>query len=238
MRILKKCILFKVMSYLLLSLLSFELLAMEHIKCATTHYPPYTIFNPDTDSFSGLDMEIMNKLSNKLGIKTSVVNLPWVRLKEEIKKGNFDCYFSLGKFQHRERHLDYTTTPMHITKVAIFTRHNKAINQINFSNMEIGVHRGINLHKEVQLPLSMKSATFRKILSNEALFQMLLKNRLEAVITSYEVGKYLLDTSSAKNKYSAVVIDGYELPVYLAFTKGKFRIEKFNSALSSISKTP
>lgn len=220
---------------IVMTVLSSNAYAKKSLNCATTHYPPYTIYNSENRSFSGLDMKVINALSTDLGIKFKVDNLPWARLKNEISKGRYDCYFSLGKFLNREKHLDYTSTPMHVTKVAIFHKGSKPIEQINFKNKEIGVHRGINLHKEIRLPSNFNEANIRKINSNESLFHMFELNRLEAVITSYEVGKHLLSNGSYKTQYSVFIVEGYELPVYLAFTKGRVELEKINVALEKQS---
>ncbi len=77
----------------------------------------------------------------------------------------------------------------------------------------------------------MELANIRKIHSNEALFEMLQLNRLKAVITSHEVGKNLLNISSIENNYCSLVIEGYELPVFLAFSKNRVDISEFNVAL-------
>lgn len=215
-------------------LISFNSTAQDTLKCATTHYPPYTIYDAKNNTFSGLDMDILNKLSKNLEVKFSVDNLPWSRLKNEISKGRYDCYFSLGKFKNREKYLEFTSEPMHITKVAIFYTKGIPFEETNFNGKEIGVHRGINLHKEIKLPHNLAQANIRKLHSNEALFEMLRLNRLEAVITSYEVGKYLLKVSSIENSFTALVIDSYELPVFLAFRKNKVDISKFNTALKKI----
>ncbi|GAA0814573.1 transporter substrate-binding domain-containing protein [Colwellia asteriadis] len=213
---------------------SFNSFGHSTLKCATTHYPPYTIYNPKNNTFSGLDMDIIYELSNKLDVSFSIDNLPWSRLKSEISKGNYDCYFSLGKFKDREEYLEFTSIPMHITKVAIFYTKGVLFEDINFTEIEIGVHRGINLHKEVKLPQNFETANIRKIQSNEALFEMLRLNRLGAVVTSYEVGKYILKSKSIEDNFSTLVIEGYELPVYLAFTKNKVDVNKFNSALRKL----
>jgi ABC-type amino acid transport substrate-binding protein len=213
---------------------SFKPFAQQTLKCATTHYPPYTIYDPKNNTFSGLDMDIIYELSNDLDVKFSIDNLPWPRLKSEISKGKYDCYFSLGKFKNREEYLEFTSIPMHITKIAVFYTKGVSFEDINFKGKEIGVHRGINLHKEVQLPPNLGLASIRKIHSNEALFEMLRLNRLDAVLTSHEVGKYLLKVSSIEDNFSALVIEGYELPVYLAFTKNKVDVNRFNTALRKL----
>ena len=124
-------------------------LSAKTLNCASTHYPPFTIFDDAIGKFSGLDMDIVNPLFNNLNIKLKVANLPWARLKNEIELKNFDCYFSLGKFDYRDVHLDYTEVPLHITNIAIFYRKSGDRLETTFADKVVGITRGINLHRDI-----------------------------------------------------------------------------------------
>ena len=106
--------------FLLFSLLiSSSVKAAKKLTCATTHYPPYTVFDESKREFVGSDMTLLQMLFKSLDLDVEVVNLPWARLKQEIEESRYDCYFSLGKFPNREVYLDYTSTPIHMTKIGV-----------------------------------------------------------------------------------------------------------------------
>mgnify|MGYP007055204910 CR=1 FL=1 len=63
---------------------------------------------------------------------------------------------------------------------------------------------------------------------------MLERKRLEAVVTSEDVGEYILKNQHSKLSYEKLVIEEYQLPVYLAFRKGVIDISKINAELAKV----
>jgi ABC-type amino acid transport substrate-binding protein len=206
--------------------------SVQKLKCATTNYPPYSIFDKSTDTFTGLDLDIVLPLFEQLGIEVDIVNLPWARLKKEIPKGDYDCYFSLGKFKDREQFLEYSNLPMHITSIAIFYIENQG--GIDFSKKIVGVHRGINIHENIPPTYGIQSSTVHKLPSNEVLFKMLYTGRVDAVVTNKVVGKYILKQMDVNFSVDILDIEEYKLPVYLAFRKGVVDISQVNKMLLKI----
>ncbi|MEL0642633.1 hypothetical protein V6260_18870, partial [Pseudoalteromonas aliena] len=39
------------------------------LRCVTTHYPPFTIFDEKSDTFTGLDIEYLTFIERNLNIK-------------------------------------------------------------------------------------------------------------------------------------------------------------------------
>lgn len=210
-------------------------ISAQKLTCATTHYPPYTIFDELTNTFSGLDNDIINPLFEQLEIDVTIVYLPWARLKKEIKKGHYDCYFSLGKFEDREKFLEYSNLPTHITTLAIFYPKHKG--NIDFSSKIVGIHRGINIPENTPYSYGIQSSTVYKLPSNEVLFQLLQNGRIDAVVTSKVVGEFILKRMDANFSVEILDIEEYQLPVFLAFKKGVIDINNVNNALIKIKKS-
>lgn len=213
-------------------------IADEKLTCVTTHYPPYTIFDKEKKTFIGSDIELLLLVFKNLGIELEIINLPWVRLKQEIKKSNYDCYFSLGKFPSRETYLDYTSIPLHVTKIAVFSPQEvgKKNSVLDLSKKVVGVHRGIDVHLDIANSYKVDNATIYKLPSNEALFKMLSFERVDAIVTSKGVGMYLLANQFPKLKVNISDITDYKLPAYLAFRKEVIDINRVNKALLKINK--
>lgn len=231
---------FKITKLLALFLL-FSLMASSNAKaakkltCATTHYPPYTIFDESKNEFIGSDITLLQLLFKNIDLDVEVVNLPWARLKKEIKKNHYDCYFSLGKLPNREVFLDYTDTPTHITKIAIFSaRDNK---KLDLTNKIVGVHRGINFHLDIAHLHQLENASFKKLPSNDVLFKMLINERLDAVITSKVVDEHILINQHPDFMANITNITRYQLPTYIAFKKDTIDISVVNKALLKIKTT-
>ena len=91
-------------------------------------------------------MVYLNQLANRLNWKLTVLNFPWGRVKKEIEKNQFDCFFSLAYHKDRAKYLTYTEFPLHITQYGVFfQKHNSQIHQKNLANKIVGVLRGIPL---------------------------------------------------------------------------------------------
>lgn len=206
----------------------------EKYICATTHYPPYSTFDNSKKVFTGSDINIIQSLSKSLKIDIEIVNLPWARLKTEIPQNNYDCFFSLGKFPHREEYLDYTSIPTHVTKIAIFAPKGDKDMNLDLSNKIVGVHRGINFHLDIPSLHKLDNATIHKFPTNDILFEMLVAERVDAIVMSQTVGEYLLQTQHPNFRVDVHHIKSYELPVYLAFRKGTININKVNKELNII----
>ena len=77
------------------------------LRCVTTHYPPFTIFDEKSDTFTGLDIEYLTFIERNLNLKIDVIHLPWARVKKEMALGYYDCYFSLANTEERAKYLDF-----------------------------------------------------------------------------------------------------------------------------------
>lgn len=234
MIIFKQDIFYKFFLFILLILLisTHSFAAEKTLTCATTHYPPYTIFDKSNNTFTGLDMAIIDPVFKQLNLDIKIVNLPWIRLKQEIKKNTFDCYFSLAKINDRELFLEYSNIPTHITTISIF--HSKKLKNNDFSNKQVGIHRGINFHLDILAHYNLQHADFHRLPSNEILFKMLQRKRIDAVVTNKVVGEYILKNQYADFDVGVLEINEYRLPVYLAFKKGVIDINSVNKALFNI----
>ncbi len=212
-------------------------LATQKLSCATTHYPPYTSFDESKREFYGLDMRIINPLFKSLRLDIEIVNLPWARLKTEMSKSNYDCYFLLGKLEDREEYLNYVSTPMHVTKIAIFYPEGEDNKKLNFSRKIVGVHRGINFHEDILDLYNLKFSKIYKLPSNEIMFSLLNLGKVDVVVTGKVVGEDILKNRFPKFGVTVTEVVGYELPTYLAFRKGVIDIDVVNKELLGIIKT-
>jgi len=112
------------------------------LRCATTHYPPFTIYDEQTNTFSGLDIEYLRFIERNLNLNIDVVHLPWARIKKEMTLGYYDCYFSLANNKERSQYLDFTSEPLHITQFGLFGKTKEQLNTTDLSAARIAMLRG------------------------------------------------------------------------------------------------
>lgn len=207
----------------------------KQLRCATTHYPPFTIYHPSTQQFSGSDTDLLRQLAAEMGWHVSIDNLPWSRVNYEIHSGEqYDCFFSLSYKAERAKHLDYTDVPMHTTHYALIkTKGGRQANQV------IGSLRGIPLSDELAQRLNIDKFTMHFSTSNEQLLEMLMLNRIDGFVTNSEVGKYLISQAKAEEYLTVDVANELPVPTFLTFRRGRVDTQAVNAALQRLlSATP
>lgn len=186
------------------------------LRCATTHYPPFTIYDDETHTFTGIDIDYLAFIERNLNLNIEVVHLPWARIKKEMKLGYYDCYFALANNTERAQYLEFTTEPLHTTQFGLFSTQKANLNN-DLSNSRIAMLRGVKLPSVLAKEYNIKQSNFMHSLSTKATFDLLDKQRVDYAITNYQAGLWY--SKGYKNIY-AKQLEGYALPVYIAFKHG------------------
>ncbi|MBH0038698.1 substrate-binding periplasmic protein [Pseudoalteromonas sp. SWN166] len=187
------------------------------LRCVTTHYPPFTIYDEKADTFTGLDIDYIKFIEKNLNLKIDVVHLPWARVKKEMKLGYYDCYFSLANYKERTEYLDFTSEPLHTTKYGLFTLNEDNLLTDDLSKAAIAMLRGVILPEIIATKYTINENNLLRSLSTEATFELLEKNRVQYAITNYQAGLWY--SKKYKNIYAKQLND-YSFPVYIAFKRG------------------
>ena len=187
------------------------------LRCVTTHYPPFTIFDEKSDTFTGLDIEYLTYIERNLNLKIDVIHLPWARVKKEMALGYYDCYFSLANTKERAEYLDFTSVPLHTTKYGLFTLNKDKLLTDDLSNTPIAMLRGVALPEVIAKKYSLDESNLLRSLSTKDTFELLEKNRVEYAITNYQAGLWY--SKEYKNVY-ARQLNEFTFPTYIAFKRG------------------
>lgn len=148
------------------------------LRCVTTHYPPFTIFDEKSDTFTGLDIEYLTFIERNLNLKIDVIHLPWARVKKEMALGYYDCYFSLANTKERAKYLDFTSVPLHTTKYGLFALNKDKLLTDDLSNTPIAMLRGVALPEVIAKKYSLDENNLLRSLSTKDTFELLEKNAL------------------------------------------------------------
>lgn len=187
------------------------------LRCVTTHYPPFTIYDEQTNTFTGLDIEYLEFIERNLNLNIDVVHLPWARIKKEMTLGYYDCYFSLANNKDRAKYLDFTSEPLHTTQFGLFTIHKASQLTDDLSAERIAMLRGVALPNIIAAHYNIDDSNLMRSLSTKATFELLDKNRVDYAITNYQAG--LWHAKNHKN-ITAKQLNEFALPVYIAFKHG------------------
>ncbi|GAC13260.1 substrate-binding periplasmic protein [Aliiglaciecola lipolytica] len=211
---------FLIFSIFITVLLNSELVLAEEqqsrkIRCATTHYPPFTIFSHENKELGCLDTDAINALATHFNWKIRIDNIPWERLKKTLGKNNYDCYFSMADQPYRREHVNYTTTPLHVTQYGLFTLKSESEKPIkSYATM-----RGISAPQRMKTHFKLENLPEVKANNIAILVELLLKGRVDAIVTNADVGMYEFELHGAKNEVNRAIYPHYKLPVYLVFSK-------------------
>lgn len=207
-------------TFLLLLAFSFSSLLLaapnKTLRCATTHYPPFTIYDDETHTFTGIDIDYLAFIERNLNLNIEVVHLPWARIKKEMTLGYYDCYFALANNTERAQYLEFTTEPLHTTQFGLFSTQKATLNN-DLSNSRIAMLRGVKLPSVLAKEYNIKQSNFMHSLSTKATFDLLNKQRVDYAITNYQAGLWY---SKGYKNIHAKQLEGYALPVYIAFKHG------------------
>jgi len=113
----------------------------DSLLLVTNEFPPYTIIKED--AFSGIAVEIVEKISNLAGCSCEIITLPWKRALKESQSRNL-LLFPYTRRPYRENQFKWIGPIMTDTFVfAVNRKYNRHFSAIDdFRELEIGVVQG------------------------------------------------------------------------------------------------
>jgi len=192
------------------------------ILIATLEYPPF-IYS-DGDQVKGPIVDKVKNIFDRLGVEVTIQILPIARGLLMVKNGEVDAYFSLKKTRERERDLLFTNTPLVQQPFVFFIKNNSKIlwngNLDDVKNYKIGVvsktSYGMIFDEYVK---NGNISNIDEAKSFELNVKKLIAGRVDLVINSYDVGRYLLKKLNSENEVVALDPPVEIINSYLAFTK-------------------
>lgn len=112
-------------------------------------FPPFS-FVDENNEVTGIDIDIINELANRLGLEFSISLVPWKRLLRMTKQGDVFGSFSLFRTPEREAYGLYTY-PVHYSTYRIFTRSDGIQKFEILSDLfgkNLGIEAGFNISEE------------------------------------------------------------------------------------------
>ncbi|WP_319477059.1 transporter substrate-binding domain-containing protein [Marispirochaeta aestuarii] len=221
--------LFKIILIASIFLFAFQLLAQQQtIRIATLEYPPF-IYS-DGNQVKGPIVEKVKDVFSRLGVAVIIYIFPITRGLLMVNDGDVDAYFSLKRTPERERDLLFTNEPLIRQSFVFFVKKESKIewdgNIETIKDYKIGVVSNTSYgnifdgYLENSIIVNTDTAQ-----SFELNFKKLIAGRIDLVINSYDVGKYLLEKLNAENDVIALFPPVEIINSYLAFTRTKDHTE-------------
>lgn len=167
----------------ILQLLDAARVVAEDVSVATEVWPPFRIGDPEhPNALTGIDIDLLEMLSKRLGISCRVRRMPWARCLESMRSGDADLITGLARTPERAEFIRYSAIPYHTVFPAFYVKKGTADRIRSYEDL-----------RRVTIGYSLKSAYFEPFDSDERLskigvsterqlIQMLALGRLEAIV--------------------------------------------------------
>ena len=191
------------------------------LKCASDTFEPYVIETSQYASLQGVNVELVENAASLLGIEIEFNRVPWARLEQALKDNQVDCAVAFFLTPERAQSMNYTRVPIQFTSYNLFTHTGtlkKGWGTDQIKGWQIGYHRGFLLPQELTQLADENAIKLVALQSEEQALAMLVKHRLNALITNKDVGLYLLK----KNNWHGIEVISPAFsytPAYLVFSK-------------------
>jgi methyl-accepting chemotaxis protein len=216
----------------------FKLLKVDEntLVVATEEYPPFDIDSSDNDK--GIDLDILNELYNKNGIKIKIFFAPFDTSLELAKKGLVDIVSTISYTKEREKYLDFSVPYRDESTYLLYKNKNSNIHFTGFDDMhgsKIGIISDYTYPEKFTGDSRIEKEECKKL---DTLFSKLMKNQIDAVLLNQYIGNYYI----AKNNLSEnIKVSGFKViadekyDARMGFSKAKSLnkyIDIFNKGIS------
>jgi len=226
--------------FIFLCLVSLPSLSAKELHFANEHWPPYIIME-GTHKASGIDVDIITEIANRLGVSVEIANCDWLYCLRMIENGRTDIISSALKHPEREKYMNYIEPPYIEKSTKLFYLRKGQAHKIkkyeNIYQLNIGVLKGSLYFSPFDKDSNIQKV---EVLKTEQLLPMLKMGRIDALIGTEIVIDYLIQLHSYEGLFDKSVFR-YDLktPFHFAISKKSYfskEIDKFNSILKSLIK--
>lgn len=194
-------------------------------------------FLDENGNNTGIDVDILNELSNRSKYNISLKLVPWARVLISIKNGMADGGFPLFKTSEREEYAIYTTVPLHIVTMVAYVRRDSKLIYKDISSLygiEIGTIRGFSISAEFDQAVKDGKIRIIELNNSEQLIKLVEMGRLEIIVgTSANIG-YNMKQLNIELSQLAILNDSGK--TFLALSKNA-NIENLEKIILDINTT-
>ncbi|NUW67104.1 substrate-binding periplasmic protein [Vibrio coralliilyticus] len=160
---------------------------------AMEDFPPYSWY--ESEKQTGIDIDIIQLLSEKTGITIHIRLVPWVRVEKEIKKGKTDGGVAFFKNTERETFATFIPTPFRESIYKIFVRKDSEFDfhsVSDLSGMKIGQNAGFYISDAFEQAVIDKKIQRVEAVTMEENIRRLRAKRIDAFVGNQQEVLYFL----------------------------------------------
>lgn len=197
--------------------------------------PPLRYVNENTGQYEGLSIDYISALSMELGVNIEFKPLMWQEALNQLKTGQIDL---CDMYPSEERGKDFLfSMPIYYQRGAVLIKKtNESIKSVqDLENKRISANAGDYVFEYLNENFNHVTSLEATDL-NEAI-QLLLEEKVDAVLGDESVMNYLIDKKQLKNDYIILKDYLYEKEAVLAVDKDNEKLLNiFNKAIANLNK--
>ncbi|MGE8500205.1 MAG: substrate-binding periplasmic protein [Pseudomonas sp.] len=203
----------------------------------TDLWPPFRTQGPD-GALQGLDIDLLEQLSQRTGLRFDVQRAPWARGLAALEQGRADLMTGLAKTPEREVYIDYLPQPYYACSPRFYTAPAHATALRRYEQLA-GLRIGYVLESAYFEPFDSDRTLNKVAVTTETqLLDMLARGRLHAVIgTDCQVDYQLRDSNRHEQVVKAAFQPDARTELYIGFSRLRARhaeYRKLSEALEQL----
>lgn len=189
------------------------------LRVMTDLWPPFRMQGAD-GALQGLDIDLLNQLSQRTGLRFTVQRAPWARGLAALEQGRADLMTGLAKTPEREAYIDYLPQPYYGCSPRFYTTPERAPILRDYGQLA-GLNVGYVLESAYFEPFDSDRDLNKVAVTTETqLLDMLVRGRLQAVIgTDCQVDYQLRDPQWVNRVVKAAYRPTARTELYIGFSR-------------------
>jgi polar amino acid transport system substrate-binding protein len=208
---------------------------VQPLRVMTDLWPPFRMLKED-GHLQGLDIDLLNELSRRTGMRFEVRRAPWARGLAALEQGSADMMTGLAKTAERERYIRYLDAPYYACAPRFYASPALATLLNDYASLR-GLRIGYVLESVYFQPFDSDKALDKVGVSNEQqLLEMLALGRIDALVgTDCQVDYSLLDPKLAGRIVKAAYQPQERTELYIGFSRKRLeRMPELAAALDTL----
>ncbi|MGG2399111.1 substrate-binding periplasmic protein [Pseudomonas sp. SH1-B] len=207
----------------------------QSLRVMTDLWPPFRMIRDD-GQLQGLDIDLLEELSRRTGLRFDVQRAPWARGLAALEQGTADMMTGLARTPERERYIQYLDVPYYACSPRLYASPVQAMRLRDYSALR-GLRIGYVLESVYFQPFDDDQSLDKVGVSNESqLLGMLVRGRIDALVgTDCQVDYALLDPRFAGRIVKAAYDPETRTDLYIGFSRKRLeRMPQLAAALQSL----
>jgi polar amino acid transport system substrate-binding protein len=194
----------------------------------TDLWPPFRMLD-EAGKLHGLDIDLLEQLSQRTGLRFEVLRAPWARGLAALEQGKADLMTGLARTPEREAYIRYLPRPYYACAPRLYTAREQAPALRGYAQLN-GLNVGQVLGSAYFEPFDSDQSLRKTAVNNESqLLGMLARGRLDALVgTDCQVDYELRDPRLAARIAKAQYRPEARTELFIGFSRQRPRQAEFS----------